>query len=87
MRKYIFVLLTALAPMSALAYMLNRVSVHDPSIVWEPVSQTYYIFGSHRAAAKTADLMSWSLVLPVLTSTTLMAMVCTMIPFMVTSPP
>ena len=60
MRKYIFVLLTALAPMSALAYMLNRVSVHDPSIVWEPVSQTYYIFGSHRAAAKTADLMSWS---------------------------
>ena len=60
MRKYIFVLLTALAPMSALSYMLNRVSVHDPSIVWEPVSQTYYIFGSHRAAAKTADLMSWS---------------------------
>lgn len=60
MRKYIFVLLTALAPMSAMAYMLNRVSVHDPSIVWEPVSQTYYIFGSHRAAAKTADLMSWS---------------------------
>ncbi len=60
MRKYIFVLLTALAPMSAVAYTLNRVSVHDPSIVWEPVSQTYYIFGSHRAAAKTTDLMSWS---------------------------
>ncbi len=60
MRKYIFVLLTALAPMSALAYTLNRVSVHDPSIVWEPVSQTYYIFGSHRAAAKTADLMNWT---------------------------
>ena len=60
MRKYIFVLLTALAPMSAVAYTLNRVSVHDPSIVWEPVSQTYYIFGSHRAAAKTADLMNWT---------------------------
>ena len=42
------------------AYTLKRVSVHDPSIVWEPTSQTYYIFGSHRAAAKTTDLMSWT---------------------------
>ena len=46
--------------MSALAYSLKRVSVHDPSIVWEPASQTYYIFGSHRAAARTTDLMSWT---------------------------
>ena len=46
--------------MSAVAYTLRRVSVHDPSIVWEPVSQTYYIFGSHRAAAKTTDLMNWT---------------------------
>ena len=46
--------------MSAMAYTLNRVGVHDPSIVWEPASQTYYIFGSHRAAAKTTDLMSWT---------------------------
>ena len=43
-----------------MAYTLKRVSVHDPSIVWEPVSQTYYIFGSHRAAARTTDLMSWT---------------------------
>ena len=43
-----------------MAYTLKRVSVHDPSIVWEPVSQTYYIFGSHRGAAKTTDLMSWT---------------------------
>jgi arabinan endo-1,5-alpha-L-arabinosidase len=46
--------------MSAAAYTLNRVSVHDPSIVWEPVSQTYYIFGSHRASAKTTDMMNWT---------------------------
>ena len=46
--------------MSAMAYSLKRVSVHDPSIVWEPASQTYYIFGSHRAAAKSTDLMSWT---------------------------
>ena len=45
---------------SAMAVSLKRVSVHDPSIVWEPMSQTYYIFGSHRAAAKTTDLMSWT---------------------------
>ena len=45
---------------SGASYSLRRVSVHDPSIVWEPASQTYYIFGSHRAAAKTTDLMSWT---------------------------
>ena len=60
MKKYLYILLSALVPMSAMAYTLKRVSVHDPSIVWEPVSQTYYIFGSHRAAAKTTDLMSWT---------------------------
>ena len=60
MRKYLYILLSALVPMSAMAYTLKRVSVHDPSIVWEPVSQTYYIFGSHRAAAKTTDMMNWT---------------------------
>ena len=38
---------------------LKRVSVHDPSIVWDPTSNTYYVFGSHRAAAKSKNLMSW----------------------------
>ena len=61
MRKYLYILLSALVPMSVMAYTLKRVSVHDPSIVWEPVSQTYYIFGSHRAAAKSTDLMSWTM--------------------------
>ncbi|WP_051523264.1 glycoside hydrolase family 43 protein [Prevotella sp. MA2016] len=60
MKKYLYILLSALVPMGAMAYTLKRVSVHDPSIVWEPASQTYYIFGSHRAAAKTTDLMSWT---------------------------
>lgn len=60
MKKYLFCLLSALFAVSATAYELKRVSVHDPSIVWDPSSKTYYIFGSHRAAAKTTDLMSWS---------------------------
>ena len=60
MKKYLYILLSALVPMSAMAYTLKRVSVHDPSIVWEPASQTYYIFGSHRASAKTTDLMNWT---------------------------
>ena len=59
MKKYLFFLL-ALLPLAASAYELKRVSVHDPSVVWEPTSKTYYIFGSHRAAAKTKDLMSWT---------------------------
>ena len=42
------------------AYQLDRISVHDPSVVWEPNSKFYYIFGSHHAAARTKDLMSWS---------------------------
>jgi len=37
----------------------NKVSVHDPSIVKDPETGTYYIFGSHRAWAKTTDLMNW----------------------------
>ena len=41
---------------------LKRVSVHDPSIVWEPESKTYYIFGSHKANAKSTNLMTWTTV-------------------------
>lgn len=36
----------------------NRVSVHDPSIVKE--GDTYYIFGSHLAWAKSKDLVNWT---------------------------
>lgn len=36
----------------------QRVSVHDPSIV--KAGDNYFIFGSHRAAAKTSDLKNWS---------------------------
>ena len=59
MKKLIYLLLLALMPLTAAAYKLQRISVHDPSIVWEPESQTYYIFGSHRGSASTTDLMSW----------------------------
>jgi len=37
----------------------KRVSVHDPSVVKD--GDTYYIFGSHLAWAKSTDLKSWSL--------------------------
>lgn len=36
------------------------VGVHDPSIVKDPATGTYYVFGSHKAAAKSTDLMKWS---------------------------
>lgn len=35
----------------------SRLSVHDPSIV--KADGMYYVFGSHRAWAKSADLMNW----------------------------
>ncbi len=35
----------------------GEVSVHDPSVVKD--GETYYIFGSHLASAKSDDLMHW----------------------------
>lgn len=38
-----------------------RVSVHDPSVIRDPATGMYYVFGSHIDAAKSADLQSWRL--------------------------
>ena len=38
----------------------NRVSVHDPSIIKDTKTGTYYIFGSHMAWAKSTDLINWT---------------------------
>ncbi|MFQ9933933.1 MAG: lipocalin-like domain-containing protein, partial [Lachnospiraceae bacterium] len=38
----------------------DRVSVHDPSIVKDPDTGMYYIFGSHMAWAKSDDLINWT---------------------------
>ena len=38
----------------------SRVSVHDPSVVWDPGTERYYIFGSHRASAWSSDMMNWT---------------------------
>lgn len=37
----------------------GTVGVHDPSIVKDPTTGTYYVFGSHKAAAKSDNLMKW----------------------------
>ena len=60
MRKILLLLLSALLPMCVSAVSLKRVSVHDPSVVWDPSSRTYYIFGSHRDHAKSTDMMNWT---------------------------
>ncbi len=38
----------------------NWASIHDPSVVWDPATQYYYIYGSHYAGAKTKDFKSFS---------------------------
>ena len=38
----------------------KRVSIHDPSVVWEPKLKRYYIFGSHKAGAYTTDMQNWT---------------------------
>ncbi|WP_405112205.1 glycoside hydrolase family 43 protein [Paenibacillus sp. FSL K6-1217] len=60
--------LTALISLSLLSACSGRnpegppefgnVSVHDPSVI--RVEDTYYVFGSHLASAKSKDLMSWT---------------------------
>lgn len=41
-------------------YPFVNASVHDPSVI--NVDGTYYVFGSHLAAAKTEDLMNWTMI-------------------------
>lgn len=38
--------------------VFQNVSVHDPSVI--KVDDTFYVFGSHLASAKSTDLMKWS---------------------------
>ena len=45
-------------PYEELNITYKRVSVHDPSII--KVEDTYYIFGSHKAWAKSTDLFKWT---------------------------
>lgn len=42
----------------AVPVFTQEVSVHDPSIVRAP--DGYYVFGSHLASARSADLMAWT---------------------------
>ncbi|MFU0827622.1 MAG: GH43-C domain-containing protein [Lachnoclostridium sp.] len=43
-----------------ITYKLKNVSVHDPSVI--KVNDTFYIFGSHLAGAKSTDFMNWTLI-------------------------
>lgn len=59
--KKLFESILASIPLKAeepVTYQFSNVSVHDPSIV--KVEDTYYIFGSHLAVAKSDDLMNWT---------------------------
>jgi len=38
----------------------KRVSVHDPSVVYEPNTKRYYVFGSHKGCAYTTDMQNWT---------------------------
>jgi len=60
MKRLLLYAFALLLPLQLSAYTIKRVSVHDPSIVWEPTKKLYYIFGSHRAAAKSSNLIYWN---------------------------
>ena len=54
-----FTLLAAL-PLTA----KQRVSVHDPSVVFDQATGRYYIFGSHKAGAFSTDMQNWTVANP-----------------------
>ena len=63
MKRIILILLTWISWTALMAQgtvTMKRVSVHDPSIVWLSQNNYWYIFGSHRASARSKDLMSWT---------------------------
>ena len=47
-------------PSGKLTTVGNWVSVHDPSVEYDPVTKRWYIFGSHTAFASSANLINWS---------------------------
>ena len=51
---------TAEAPLLPTPAAFSNASVHDPSVL--KVDHSYYVFGSHLAAAKSKDWMQWDLV-------------------------
>ena len=61
MKKVISILFALTMLSSAVnlsAITLKRVSVHDPSIVWNGLG--FYVFGTHRGMASTSNMMSWN---------------------------
>lgn len=65
---YIVLILLLLIPSSALGKKqpsnsepleFRNASVHDPSIIKDPKTGTYYVFGSHIDGAKSTDLVNW----------------------------
>ena len=63
MKKCLFSVFLLLLPVAATltsAVTLKRVSVHDPSVVYDPSTKYHYIFGSHRGAARTNNMMMWN---------------------------
>ncbi len=47
-------------PSGKLTTIGGRVSSHDPSVEYDPVTKKWYIFGSHTAFASSSDLINWT---------------------------
>ncbi len=47
-------------PSGSLTKINSHVTVHDPSIEYDPATGKWYIIGSHKAFAQTSNLMNWS---------------------------
>lgn len=39
---------------------INGFGIHDPSVVWDSNTQSFYVYGSHYVGAKTSDFRNWT---------------------------
>lgn len=39
---------------------INNFGIHDPSVVWDSQTQSFYVYGSHYVGAKTTNFQSWT---------------------------
>ncbi len=39
---------------------ISPYGIHDPSVVWDSETQTFYVYGSHYASATTTNLRNWT---------------------------
>lgn len=60
MRKQLLLAAAVMMAATLQAQNLRRVSIHDPSVVYDSQFKRYYLFGTHRGLAFSSDMQNWN---------------------------